>query len=52
MTIPLSSEALFWGGILLMAAALLFMAVALVVFGITRRRLKKQLEEEYGKPYR
>lgn len=47
-----SSEILFWGGALLMAVSAVSVVIWLVVFGITGRKLKKKLEEEYGKPER
>lgn len=44
------NEWLFWGGIAAMAAAADFAVLCLVIFQITGRRLKRKLEEEYGKP--
>lgn len=43
------SEQLFWGGIVLMAAAAILTVVWLTVFFITGKNLKKRLEQEYGK---
>lgn len=44
------SQWLFYGGLALMAAALILGLACLAVFIFTGRRLKKRLEEEYGKP--
>lgn len=44
------SEQLFWGGIVLMSVAVILTVVWAVAFSITGRRLKKKLEQEYGKP--
>lgn len=52
MAVPLSSEMLFRGGIALMAAAALIMVVSIVIFSVSGRKLKKILEEEYGKRMR
>lgn len=49
MNIPISSEMLFQGGITLMAAAVILMLVSFAIFFVSGRKLKKQLEEEYGK---
>lgn len=49
--IGVDCEMLFWGGIVLMGAAVFLMIVCTMVFFITGRRLKAQLEEEYGKPF-
>lgn len=42
-------EILFWGGIVIMAGSILAAIISMVVFRITGRRLKGQLEKEYGK---
>lgn len=47
-----SSDLLLWGGIILMAAAAILALVCFMVFGVTGKRLKKKLEQEYGKPER
>ena len=47
-----NSELLFYGGILIMAIAVIVMIISLIIFHITGRRIKKRLEEEYGKPYK
>ncbi len=47
-----NSELLFYGGILVMGIAVIIMLISLVIFHITGRRIKKRLEEEYGKPYK
>lgn len=44
------SELFFYGGIAIMAAAGILAALCIVVFLCTGRRLKKKLEQEYGKP--
>ncbi len=46
------TQMLFWGGIGVMAGAAVLAVICLVVFIITGQRLKKKLEEEYGKPQR
>lgn len=46
------SEQLFLGGIALMGAAAVLTVVWLAVFSVTGKRLKKRLEQEYGKPER
>lgn len=43
------SEQLFWGGIVLMSVAVVLTVVWAVAFSVTGRRLKKKLEQEYGK---
>ena len=47
-----NSELLFYGGILIMSIAVIVMTISLIMFHITGRRIKKRLEEEYGKPYK
>lgn len=46
------SELFFYGGVGIMAAAGVLMALCIIVFTCTGRRLKKKLEQEYGKPQR
>lgn len=46
------SELLFYGGLACMAAAAVTGAACIVIFIATGRRLKRKLEEEYGKPLR
>ena len=43
------SEILFYGGILLMALAVLLACIFIAIFTITGRRIKRKLYEEYGK---
>ena len=43
-------EWLFYGGISIMGTAVMLAIVCVAVFGISGKTLKKQLEEEYGKP--
>lgn len=47
-----SSELLFLGGIVMMAASALLTVVSIGVFGIAGRNLKRRLEQEYGRPER
>lgn len=47
-----NSELLFWGGIFVMGTAVVLMMISFIIFRITGRRIKKKLEEEYGKPYK
>lgn len=44
------SQWLFYGGLALMAAAVILGLACLAVLLFTGRRLKKKLEDEYGKP--
>lgn len=46
------SELLFYGGLVIMAAAAAAMVICGVIFTFTGRKLKKKLEQEYGKPQR
>ena len=46
------SEWLFWGGIGVMAAAAVLSVACIIIFTFTGHRLKKKLEQEYGKPQR
>ncbi len=43
------SELLFYGGIVIMSAAAVLAVAGTVIFYITGRKLKKNLEKEYGK---
>lgn len=43
---------LFYGGLGIMAAAAIAMVVCAVIFTVTGRKLKRKLEQEYGKPQR
>lgn len=47
-----SSDLLFGGGIALMGAAAVLAVVCMIVFCTTGRKLKKKLDQEYGKPER
>lgn len=44
------SEVLLYGGITAMAAAVIIVTAGIIVFTLTGAKLKKKLEEEYGKP--
>ena len=44
------TEILFYGGLTCMAAAAVLGILSAVIFTVTGRRLKRKLEEEYGKP--
>lgn len=46
------SELFLYGGIAAMAAAGVLLALCIIIFTITGKRLKKKLEQEYGKPQR
>ena len=46
------SERLFYGGIAVMIAGVLLTAVCVVIFTLTGQKLKRTLEEEYGKQER
>lgn len=43
------SELLFAGGIAVMAASAVGILSALVIFRLTGRRIRRKLEQEYGK---
>lgn len=43
------SELLLYGGIAVMAFTAVSAVVCIAAFSITRRKLKEQLEKEYGK---
>lgn len=45
-----SSEIIFYSGIMVMAAACVLAVICVAVFTVTGKRLKKRLEQEYGKP--
>ena len=49
MNLPVS-ERLLYGGITAMAAVAVIVAAGIVIFTVTGRKLRKKLEEEYGKP--
>ena len=49
MHLPVS-ESLLYGGIAAMAAAAVIAAAGIVIFTVTGRKLRRKLEEEYGKP--
>lgn len=44
------SELFFYGGILIMILSAAAGLICTTVFSVTGRRLKEQLEKEYGKP--
>lgn len=44
------TELLYWGGIGVMAGAVVLAVICLSVFLVTGRKLKKKMEEEYGRP--
>lgn len=44
------SQLLFWGGIGIMSGAAVLAVVCLIVFILTGQKLKKKLEQEYGRP--
>lgn len=44
------SEKLLYGGIVGMAVVAALVITGIVIFAITRRKIKRKLEEEYGKP--
>lgn len=46
------SELFLYGGIAAMAIAVILMGLCIVIFSITGKRLKKKLEQEYGKQKR
>lgn len=46
------NEWFFWGGIAAMSGAVILAVLCLAVFSFTGRKIKKQLEQEYGKPQR
>jgi len=50
MDLP-NCETLFWGGVAVAGTAVFLMAACCVIFYASGRKLKKRLEEEYGKPY-
>ncbi len=43
-----SSELLFWGGVAIMAIVVVMAVVCIIIFGITGRKLKRKMEDEYG----
>ena len=44
------SEVLFYGGLAAMGAAAAGALLCIVIFRVSGRKLKKKLEQEYGKP--
>lgn len=44
------SELLFYGGLAAMGAAAAGALLCIVIFRVSGRKLKKKLEQEYGKP--
>lgn len=44
------SEMLLYGGIGIMGAVGILAVISIVAFTLTGRRLKRKLEQEYGKP--
>lgn len=44
------SEGLLYGGIAAMVATVVVTVIGIVIFMLTGGKLKKKLEEEYGKP--
>ncbi len=44
------SELLFYSGIVVMVVSAVLAVICVVLFVVTGRKLKKKLEEEYGKP--
>lgn len=44
------SELLFYGGLATMGAAVAAALLCIVIFRVSGRKLKKKLEQEYGKP--
>ncbi len=44
------SEWLFWGGIAVMTVSAVLMVLCVAVFLFTGGRIRKKLEQEYGKP--
>ncbi len=45
-----TSQLLFYGGIAGIAVSVIAMAVSAAVFKATGRKIRKDLEKEYGKP--
>lgn len=41
---------MFYGGLITMVTAAVGMVLCAVIFTVTGRKLKKRLEQEYGKP--
>lgn len=46
----LGSECFFYGGIALMAASVVLTVLSILIFTTTGRKLKRKLEQDYGKP--
>lgn len=49
MKLP-GSDLLLYGGIAVMAAALVITVIGITIFSLTGHNLKEKLEREYGKP--
>ena len=47
-----NSEVLFYGGIGMMVVCAVLAVVCVVLFVVAGRKLKRKLEEEYGRPQR
>lgn len=45
-----SCEMFFYGGIAIAAAAGILALICAIIFAFTGKRLRKRLEQEYGKP--
>ena len=45
-----SSEWLFYSGIVIMALSVIATVISIAIFKISGKKLKIQLEKEYGKP--
>lgn len=45
-----SCELIFYGGIAVTVAACVLALICAVIFALTGKKLRKRLEEEYGKP--
>ncbi len=48
----LSNELLLYGGLAVMALSLVLAVICIAVFLVTGRKIKRQLEQEYGKAMR
>lgn len=46
------NELLLYGGLAVMALSLVLAVVCIAVFAVTGRKIKRQLEQEYGKEMR
>lgn len=45
-----SSELIFYGGIAVMAVTGVLAVICVILFCFTGKRIRKRLEQEYGKP--